>query len=83
MNPLITGNGWHFYDESLTSAEVVKLLYEKIYEVCRKFDALILGCNTIGHLRAGYMLSLINNIRYLFHIRMISGTVLLMKFCAP
>lgn len=55
MNPLITGNGWHFYDESLTSAEVVKLFYEKIYEVCREFDALILGCNTIGHLGAGYM----------------------------
>ena len=55
MNPLITGNGWHFYDESLTSAEVVKLFYEKIYEVCKEYDTLILGCNTIGHLGAGYM----------------------------
>lgn len=55
MNPLITENGWHFYDETLTSAEVVKLLYKKIYEICKKYDTLVLGCNTIGHLGAGYM----------------------------
>lgn len=37
------------------SAEIVKLLYEAILEVCRKTGTLILGCNTIGHLGAGLM----------------------------
>lgn len=55
MNPLITESGWHFHNESLTSAEVVKLFYAKIYEVCKEYNTLILGCNTIGHLGAGYM----------------------------
>lgn len=55
MNPLMTENGWHFYDESMTSAEVVKKLYETIYEVCAKYNTLILGCNTVGHLGAGLM----------------------------
>ncbi|HEY8805469.1 MAG TPA: hypothetical protein VIM42_10270 [Clostridium sp.] len=30
MNPLITVEGWHFYDRSKTSAEVVKILYKTI-----------------------------------------------------
>lgn len=55
MNPLMTGNGWHFYDQSMTSAEVVKLLYRKIHDICRKYGTLVLGCNTIGHLGAGLM----------------------------
>ena len=55
MNPLITKDGWHFYNENMTSAEIVKLLYEAILEVCKKTGTLILGCNTIGHLGAGLM----------------------------
>lgn len=55
MNPMVTENGWHFYDRSKTSAEVVKMLYEAIYEASRPYGALILGCNTIGHLGAGLM----------------------------
>lgn len=58
MSPLITDDGWHFYDDSLTSAEVVKLLYKAILDASMEAsngEALILGCNTIGHLGAGYM----------------------------
>lgn len=58
MSPLVTDDGWHFYDDSLTSAEVVKLLYKAILDVsveASNGEALILGCNTIGHLGAGYM----------------------------
>lgn len=58
MSPLVTDNGWHFYDDSLTSAEVVKLLYKAILDAsveASNGETLILGCNTIGHLGAGYM----------------------------
>ena len=55
MNPLVTVDGWHFYDRSKTSAEVVKLLYQAIYEAAEPYHTLILGCNTIGHLGAGLM----------------------------
>lgn len=58
MSPLVTDDGWHFYDDSLTSAEVVKLLYKVILDAsveASNGELLILGCNTIGHLGAGYM----------------------------
>ena len=58
MSPLVTDDGWHFYDDSLTSAEVVKLLYKAILDAsveASNGEHLILGCNTIGHLGAGYM----------------------------
>lgn len=55
MNPYPTQDGWSFYDKGMTSAEVVKLLYGKIYETAAKYDTMILGCNTIGHLGAGLM----------------------------
>ena len=55
MNPLITKDGWHFQDRSVTSAEVVKLLYRVIFETAGQAEALVLGCNTIGHLGAGLM----------------------------
>lgn len=55
MNPQLTDSGWHFYDQSLTSAEVVKLLYTAIYEAAAEYGSMILGCNTIGHLGAGLM----------------------------
>lgn len=58
MSPLVTDDGWHFYDDSLTSAEVVKLLYKAISDAsveASNGETLILGCNTIGHLGAGYM----------------------------
>jgi alpha-galactosidase len=55
MNPLITEENWHFYDQSMTNAEVVKSLYAVIYETARPYGTIILGCNTIGHLGAGLM----------------------------
>lgn len=55
MNPDVTLDGWHFYDRGKTSAEVVKMLYEAIYEASLETGTLILGCNTIGHLGAGLM----------------------------
>ena len=48
MSPLVTDDGWHFYDDSLTSAEVVKLLYKVILDAsveASNGETLILGCN--------------------------------------
>lgn len=55
MNPLVTVDGWHFYDRSKTSAEIVISFYEAIYKASRGNNAIIIGCNTIGHLGAGLM----------------------------
>lgn len=55
MNPNVTAEGWHFYDRTKTSAEVVKMLYQAILDTSKEYNALILGCNTIGHLGAGLM----------------------------
>lgn len=55
MNPFVTVDGWHFYDRTRTSAEVVKMLYTAIYEAAREKNIIIIGCNTIGHLGAGLM----------------------------
>ena len=55
MNPLVTEDGWHFYDRHRTSAEIVKDFYEAIYNAAKPYNTLILGCNTIGHLGAGLM----------------------------
>ena len=46
---------WHFYDQTKTSAEIVKMLYQEVYDASRSNDAVIIGCNTIGHLGAGLM----------------------------
>lgn len=55
MNPFVTGNGWHFYNKGMTSAEAVKLLYRAICDEATAYGTFILGCNTIGHLGAGLM----------------------------
>lgn len=55
MNPLMTSDGWNFYDRSRTSAEIVRDLYSVILEAAKPYDTIILGCNTIGHLGAGLM----------------------------
>lgn len=44
-------DGWHFYDTSKTSAEITVEFYRTIKEAAG--DAVILGCNVIGHLAAG------------------------------
>jgi alpha-galactosidase len=51
MGPSITDAGWSFADRSRTNAEIIRALYETIREGAG--DAMITGCNTIGHLGAG------------------------------
>jgi alpha-galactosidase len=51
MGPELTDSGWHFADRSRTTAEVTLALYRAIREAAG--DALIIGCNTFGHLAAG------------------------------
>lgn len=48
-------DGWHFADQSRTSAEIILSLYRAILDAARKYDMLVLGCNTVGHLGAGVM----------------------------
>ncbi len=47
----LTDPGWHFADQSLTNAEIILRLYRTLREGAR--NAVLLGCNTIGHLGAG------------------------------
>ncbi|MGO9258225.1 MAG: hypothetical protein ACLQU1_18205 [Bryobacteraceae bacterium] len=47
----LTDPGWHFADQSMTTAEVTLALYRTIREAAG--SGLILGCNTFGHLAAG------------------------------
>ena len=53
MQPLVTDDGWHFYDRSKTSAEILVNFYRVIYEAAAPYGTLLLGCNTVGHLAAG------------------------------
>lgn len=48
-------DGWHFADQSRTSAEIILSLYRAILDAAGKYDMLVLGCNTVGHLGAGLM----------------------------
>ncbi len=47
----ITPDGWHFADRSRTNAEIIRNLYAVIREAAG--EALLIGCNTVGHLGAG------------------------------
>ncbi len=51
MTEDLSGNGCHFADRSRTTAEIVLALYSAIRHAAG--DALLIGCNTIGHLGAG------------------------------
>jgi alpha-galactosidase len=51
MGAEITDPDWHFSDTAKTNAEIVGDLYRTIRDAAG--DALILGCNTVGHLAAG------------------------------
>ncbi len=42
---------WHFFDETKTTAEIIKQLYEMIRKSAG--DIPVIGCNTISHLAAG------------------------------
>ncbi|MBQ3115375.1 MAG: hypothetical protein IJC06_04575 [Clostridia bacterium] len=47
----LTDSGWHFDDTSVTNAQIIKKLYEKVQEAAG--DSLVMGCNTYNHLAAG------------------------------
>ena len=52
LNETITRfDDWHFYDKTLTNAEIVLALYRLIREAAG--DMYIIGCNTVSHLCAG------------------------------
>ena len=46
-----TNGGWHFHDQTLTNAEIFLKLYQTLRAGAG--DAVLLGCNTIGHIGAG------------------------------
>jgi alpha-galactosidase len=48
---LITNSGWSFSDRSRTTAEIITDFYRAIREAAG--EAIVLGCNTFGHLAAG------------------------------
>jgi alpha-galactosidase len=50
MGADLTETGWHFADRSRTTAEIALALYRAIREAAP--DAVIIGCNTFGHLSA-------------------------------
>ena len=50
-NGFMASDGWCFYDTSKTTAEIIVGLYKAIREAAG--DAVLIGCNAIGHLCAG------------------------------
>jgi alpha-galactosidase len=51
MGPDLTSSDWSFSDRTRTTAEIVLDLYRTIREAAG--GAVVIGCNTIGHLAAG------------------------------
>ncbi len=51
MNAVVTDAKWNFADQSYTNAEIISHLYRALREAAG--NALVLGCNTVGHLAAG------------------------------
>ena len=51
MGAELTDGGWHFHDQTLTNAEIILRLYQTLRAGAG--EAVLLGCNTIGHLGAG------------------------------
>jgi alpha-galactosidase len=51
MGTALTNPGWHFGDRSRTTAEITLALFRAIRRGAG--DAVVIGCNTIGHLGAG------------------------------
>lgn len=54
----MTDNGWHFFDRSRTTAEIVIDFYSTIVKAAEPFGCVVLGCGCLPHLAAG-----------LFHIK--------------
>lgn len=53
MGASVTLPGWHFHDRSITNAEIVANLYRSLRRSAGE-DTWIVGCNTVGHLAAGF-----------------------------
>ena len=51
MGADVTFPGWQFADPTRTTAEIIRGLYEVIRAAAG--DAVLIGCNTVGHLGAG------------------------------
>lgn len=51
MGSQLTPDGWSFGDRSRTTAEIITGLYRAIRRGAG--DAVVIGCNTVGHLAAG------------------------------
>ena len=51
MGAELTEGNWHFHDQTLTTAEIILRFYQTLRAAAG--DAVLLGCNTIGHLGAG------------------------------
>ena len=51
MGAELTDGNWNFKDQSLTNAEIILRLYQTLRAGAG--DAVLLGCNTIGHLGTG------------------------------
>ncbi len=51
MGSGVTDGSWSFHDRGRTSAEIIHSLYQTIRQAAG--EAVIIGCNTIGHLGAG------------------------------
>jgi len=52
MGDSITEDGWSFHDSSKTNAEILKDVYKTVSDAAD--GAVIIGCNTVGHLITGY-----------------------------
>jgi alpha-galactosidase len=53
MGAAVTDDGWAFADRSKTTAEVIRDFYSDL-RAAAGGQTLILGCNTMGHLAAGF-----------------------------
>ncbi len=51
LTPKLTSDGWHLSDRTKTNAQLLKELYSLIEEAAE--GAMVIGCNTYGHLSAG------------------------------
>lgn len=52
MGAELTDANWSFTDRTLTNAEVILNLYRTLREAAG--DSILIGCNTVGHLGAGF-----------------------------
>lgn len=56
MGEELTEPGWHFSRTDLTTAQVLKRFYQTLRNAAGE-KAMLIGCNTMGHLAAGFLKS--------------------------